>query len=261
MESRKVFFHNHAGSRLGARIDVPARGNPVHSALFAHCFTCTKNIKTIGHISRVLTELGLAVLRFDFTGLGESEGDFAETNFTTNVDDLIAAAEFLGQELSPPKLIMGHSLGGAAVIQAASSIASAVAVVTIAAPSDPGHLVNLMGLDLDQIRRDGEAAVTIAGRSFRIKRQFVEDLEQTHMEEKIHNLGRALLILHSPADHVVGIENAGRIFQAARHPKSFISLDDADHLLLKESDGMYVGELIGTWAKRYLEKSTRVSAD
>jgi alpha-beta hydrolase superfamily lysophospholipase len=256
MDSRKVFFKNHSGSRLGAKIDMPERGKPVHTALFAHCFTCTKNIKTIGHISRVLTKQGIAVLRFDFTGLGESEGDFAQTNFTTNVDDLIAAAQFLGHELFPPKLIMGHSLGGAAVIQAAASIASAVAVVTIAAPSDPGHLVELMGLDLDKIRRDGEATVTIAGRSFRIKRQFVEDLEGIHMEEKIRHLGRALLILHSPADQVVGIENAGRIFQSARHPKSFISLDDADHLLLKESDGIYVGELIGAWAKRYLAKST-----
>ncbi|KPJ85993.1 MAG: osmotically inducible protein OsmC [Spirochaetes bacterium DG_61] len=257
MKSEKITFRNRTGANLGARVDLPDLGNPDHFALFAHCFTCTKNIKTIGHINRALTNQGIAVLRFDFTGLGESEGDFTETNFTTNVQDLISAAEFLEKEYSAPRLIMGHSLGGAAVLQAASSIPSSVAVVTIATPSDPGHLKRLLRVHPDKIEQDGFAEISIAGRSFKVKKQFFEDLEGSRMEERVQHLNRALLILHSPADRVVGIENAARIFQAARHPKSFVSLDDADHLLLDEADGLYVGGLISAWARRYLEKSTR----
>jgi alpha/beta superfamily hydrolase len=252
MKSEKVSFKNRSGAKIGARIDLPDAGKPEHFALFAHCFTCSKDIKTIGHIDRALTELGIAVLRFDFTGLGESEGDFSETNFSTNVQDLISAAEFLRQSRIAPKIIMGHSLGGAAVLHAASSIPGSAAVVTIAAPSDPGHLIDILGLDPDELAAEGEAPVTIAGRSFKIRKQFYDDLDRTRMEETIRTLNRALLVLHSPADRVVDIENAYRIFQAARQPKSFVSLDDADHLILKESDGAYAGRVIVAWASRYL---------
>ncbi len=254
MKSLRVAFKNFNGSKLGARIDMPEELKPEHYALFAHCFTCTKNIKSIGNINKALTEHRIAVLRFDFTGLGESDGDFTETNFTTNVQDLIAAAEFLRNEYESPKILIGHSLGGAAVLQAASSIPSSVAVVTIAAPCEPSHLNRLLKSEFENIKKKGEGYVTIAGKSFKIKRQFIEDLERTRMQEKIHNLNRALIIFHSPRDTVVGIKNAAHIFQAAHHPKSFISLDDADHLLLNENDSIYVGDLIGVWVKKYLNR-------
>jgi alpha-beta hydrolase superfamily lysophospholipase len=254
MKSERITFVNHRGARLGARIDFPEETEASHFALFAHCFTCTKNLKTIGNINEALTGQGIAVLRFDFTGLGESEGDFAETNFTTNVDDLRAASEFLETEYRGPRILIGHSLGGAAVLQAASSIPSSVAVATIAAPSEPSHINKLLGENVKRIIEEGEAQISIAGKSFIIKKQFVQDLEQTRMEEKIQNLNKALVVFHSPADSVVGIDNAAHIFQNARHPKSFISLDKADHLLLDKNDAEYVGNLIGIWAKRYLEK-------
>jgi alpha/beta superfamily hydrolase len=252
MKSERITFINHRGARLGARIDFPDESAVRHFALFAHCFTCTKNLKTIGNINRALTEQGIAILRFDFTGLGESEGDFAETNFTTNVDDLRAASEFLETEYQGPGILIGHSLGGAAVLQAASSIPSSVAVATIAAPSEPSHINKLLGENVKAIIEQGEAQISIAGKSFTIKKQFVQDLEQTNMEEKIQNLNKALVVFHSPVDAVVGIDNAAHIFQHARHPKSFISLDKADHLLLEKNDAEYVGALIGMWAKKYL---------
>jgi len=254
MNSERITFTNHGGARLGARIDFPQGSSARHFALFAHCFTCTKNLKTIGNISSALTDQGIGVLRFDFTGLGESEGDFAETNFTTNVDDLRAASEFLQNEYRGPDILIGHSLGGAAVLQAASAIPSSVAVATIAAPCEPSHINTLLGEHVKTIIEQGEAQISIAGKRFTIKKQFVQDLEQTKMEEKIRNLNKALVVFHSPVDAVVGIDNAAHIFQHARHPKSFISLDRADHLLLGKKDAEYVGNLIGMWAKRYLEK-------
>lgn len=252
MRSQKILFKNHNNARLGARLDLPDKRTPEYYALFAHCFTCTKNLKAIGNINRALTDDGIAVLRFDFTGLGESEGDFADTNFTTNVDDLVSAAEFLEKEYRAPKILIGHSLGGAAVLQAAAAIPLSVAVATIAAPCEPSHLKRLLGLDEAEIKQKGQAKITLGGKKFKIKQQFVEDLEQTHMEETIKNIKKALIIFHSPVDSIVSIDNAAYIFQAARHPKSFISLDRADHLLLDEEDSQYVGRIIGVWSRKYL---------
>ena len=231
---------------------MPIDGSPIAYALFAHCFTCTKNLKAIHHISRALAREGIAVLRFDFTGLGESEGDFADTTFSSNVADLIAAADYIQSEFEAPKILIGHSLGGAAVLQAAAHIPSCRAVATIGAPADPVHVTRLLKDQMADIEQKGEAEVLLEGRRFKIKKQFIDDLEQTHMEEIIHNLKKALLIFHSPVDNTVGIDNAAKIFQAARHPKSFVSLDQADHLLTNEVDAIYVGNVIAAWALKYI---------
>jgi alpha/beta superfamily hydrolase len=252
MISKKIRFDNGRGQVLTGRLDQPDDGPTGTVAIFAHCFTCTKNLKAIANISRALTNEGITVLRFDFTGLGESEGEFADTNFTSNTEDLLAAARFLREAYSPPKILIGHSLGGAAVLQTAGAVESSRAVVTIAAPSEPSHLKKLLIRDPDMLKKREEVEINIGGRSFRIKKQFFDDLDRVGMEERIHNLGRALLILHSPQDRVVGIDNAGYIFQAARHPKSFVSLDRTDHLLMEESDSLYVGALIGVWVRRYI---------
>jgi putative redox protein len=253
MTFKKLEFTNAAGQKLSARLDLPSDAKPSAHALFAHCFTCSKNIKAISHISRALTRDGIAVMRFDFTGLGESEGDFADTNFSSNVGDLVTAAEFMATKYEAPKILIGHSLGGAAVLQAAARIPSSSAVITIAAPADPGHVSRVLGDSKDIIERRGEANVNLAGRTFKIKKQFLDDLESVRMEQTIRNLNRALLIFHSPVDSVVGIENAARIFQVARHPKSFISLEKADHLLMNPKDSQYVGSLIATWAMKYVD--------
>ena len=252
MKFKNLELTNAAGQRLSARIDLTEAEKPVAYALFAHCFTCSKNIKAISHISRALTLKGIAVLRFDFTGLGGSEGDFADTNFTSNVDDLVSAADYLKKNYEAPKILIGHSLGGAAVLQAAARIPSAVAVITIAAPADPAHLSDALGESSEIIEHRGEADVDLAGRTFKIKKQFLDDLAAVRMQETIRNLNRALLIFHSPYDRIVGIENAARIFQTARHPKSFISLDKADHLLMDKKDSWYVGAIIATWALKYI---------
>ena len=252
MPSTKLSFEGTGKSRLSALLDLPAGDKPLAFALFAHCFTCTKNLKSANTISRSLTEEGLAVLRFDFTGLGESEGDFADTNFSSNIDDLIAAATFLESAYEAPKILVGHSLGGAAVLQAAARIPSSRAVATIGAPADPDHVMRHLRDRKDDIDRKGEAEVVLEGRRFKIKKQFIDDLEQVHMAEVVGNLKKALVVFHSPMDDVVGIENAAKIFQRARHPKSFISLDRADHLLMNASDARYVGTMIAVWAQRYL---------
>ena len=252
MHFKNLEFTNAAGQKLSARIDLPAAENPVAYALFAHCFTCSKNFKAVSHISRALTRNRIAVLRFDFTGLGESEGDFADTNFTSNVDDLVMAADFLKKNFAAAKILIGHSLGGAAVLQAAARIPSTVAVITIAAPADPVHVSRALGETKEIIERRGEAEVDLAGRTFKIKKQFLDDLAAVRMQETIRNLDRALLIFHSPYDKVVGIENAAKIFQTARHPKSFISLDKADHLLTDRRDSLYVGAIIATWVLKYI---------
>ncbi len=243
---------NAAGERLGARLDLPLEGRPLAHAIFAHCFTCTKNIKAASHISRALNRQRIAVLRFDFTGLGDSEGDFAETNFTSNVSDLVAVARFLADEFEPPKLLIGHSLGGSAALQAASHIPSLVGVVTIAAPAEASHLARLLAKTKATAAVEGEARVTIGGATFRLKKQFFDDLEHTNMQRTIESLDRALLVLHSPADQTVHIDNAMQIFAAARHPKSFVSLDTADHLLSHQRDSWYAGEVIAAWASRWL---------
>lgn len=253
MQFKKLAFTNRAGQKLSARMDWPADRKPLAYALFAHCFTCSKNIKAISHISRALNREGIAVLRFDFTGLGESEGDFEDTNFSTNVDDLVVAAEFMAENYDAPAILIGHSLGGAAVLQAAAKIPSAVAVVTIAAPADPRHVTRALSDSKDTIERRGEAKVCLSGRTFNIKKQFLDDLASIPMQETIRNLDRALLILHSPTDDTVGIDNAAKIFQAARHPKSFVSLDRADHLLMDTKDSFYAGNIIAAWALKYID--------
>jgi len=252
MQFKKLEFKNKDGQTLSARLDLPQDGKLAAYVLFAHCFTCSKNIKAAAHISRALTREGLAVLRFDFTGLGESEGDFADTNFSSNVDDLILAADFLKIHYRAPEILIGHSLGGAAVLQAASRIPSSTAVVTIAAPSDPKHLKRALGGVATSIQNQGQADVTLAGRTFTLKKQFLDDLEFVNMQKTLKNLNRALLILHSPIDKTVGIENAAQIFQTARHPKSFISLDKADHLLANDEDSQYAGSVIAAWARKYV---------
>lgn len=255
MRFQKLNFKNAQGERLAARLDLPLAPEPKAFALFAHCFTCTKNLTAIGNISRALNREGIAVLRFDFTGLGESEGDFADTNFSSNVEDLVAAGRFLEGEYEAPKILVGHSLGGAAVLQAAAEIPSAVAVATIGAPCKPEHVTNLLTASKETIERQGEAEVELAGRTFHIKKQFLDDLQQARMEEAIGSLKRALLIFHSPVDNIVGVDNAACIFKAAKHPKSFVSLDHADHLLSEHDDSLYVGSVLAAWAHKYLEKS------
>jgi uncharacterized OsmC-like protein/alpha/beta superfamily hydrolase len=253
MALERVRFPGAHGGDLAGRLELPADGAPRAYALFAHCFTCTKNLKAIGNISQALAAEGIAVLRFDFTGLGESEGEFADTTFSSNVADLIAAADYLAQHHMAPALLIGHSLGGAAVLQAAAQIPAVRAVATIGAPCDPVHITHLIGDHIDQIAEHGVATVTLAGRSFTITRQFLEDLDEQRMQATIRNLKRPLLVLHSPIDQTVGIENAARIFQAAFHPKSFVSLDKADHLLSNPRDSRYAGTVIAGWAARFLD--------
>lgn len=261
MPSENISFQNADGQTLAARLDIPSGQEVAACALFAHCFTCSKNLKAVGAISKALNRQGIAVLRFDFTGLGESEGDFADTNFSSNVDDLVAAAEFMGDRMEAPAILVGHSLGGAAVLQAAHRINSARAVATIGAPADPEHVAHLVEDSREQIEAQGQATVTIAGRSFTIKKQFLDDLEATHMKDAIRSLDRALMIFHSPLDQVVGIDNAAKIFAAAKHPKSFVSLDEADHLLLDAADSDYVGTVLGAWARKYIDAPVTAESD
>jgi uncharacterized OsmC-like protein/fermentation-respiration switch protein FrsA (DUF1100 family) len=253
MLNQRITFPGASGELLSARLSLPADGKVRACALFAHCFTCSKDLKAAVNISRAMTQRGLAVLRFDFTGLGESEGDFAGTTFTSNVEDLIAASSFMEQEFDAPAILIGHSLGGAAVLQAAARLPSVRAVATIGAPFDPAHVRNLFVDALPEIEAHGSADVILAGRRFTLGGDFVRDLETHNVEETLAALGRPLLIFHSPVDNTVGIENAARLYQSARHPKSFVSLDDADHLLLRERDSLYVGTVLAAWVDRYLE--------
>lgn len=256
MKTKKLHFHNAQGYALSARLESPS-ADPKAYAIFAHCFSCSKDLGSAVAISRALTRQGIAVLRFDFTGLGQSEGDFADSNFSSNVGDLLAAAEFLAEHYRAPQLLVGHSLGGAAVLQAAKHISSCRAVVTLAAPSEPDHVRKLLQDDEETIRAQGEATVSIAGRPFKIKKQLLDDLEQSSMHEHIHNLHKALLILHSPIDNIVSIDNAATIFKAAKHPKSFVSLDNADHLLSQAPQARYAAQVIAAWAGRYLEDESQ----
>jgi putative redox protein len=250
-QSERVSFDGAHGTALAARLDMPDGGARAY-ALFAHCFTCSKDIVAATRISAALAERGIAVLRFDFTGLGSSEGEFANTNFSSNVADLVAAADFLRRHHRAPGILIGHSLGGAAVLAAAARIPEAAAVATVAAPFDPAHLRHLFPHALAAIEAAGEAEVEIAGRRFRIQKQFLDDIAGHNMREAIAGLDRALLVFHGPGDRIVGIDNARLIFEAARHPKSFVSLDDADHLLSRRSDAEYVGAALAAWATRYI---------
>ena len=252
MRSERLQFDGHSGATLAARLDLPE--GPVRAAaIFAHCFTCSKDIPAARRIAARLAARGIAVLRFDFTGLGHSEGEFASTNFSSNVEDLVAAAEVLTGRGMTPQLLIGHSLGGAAVIMAAAKIKSARAVVTIGAPSDPSHVAHNFGGKLDDICANGSAQVSLGGRNFEIRKQFIDDIAETRLTDHLGRLGRALLVLHAPRDKVVGIENASAIFLAAKHPKSFVTLDHADHLLSREADAEYAAEIISTWSARYLD--------
>ena len=257
MRTQSIQFTNATGYRLSARLELPPDSHPHTFAVFAHCFTCNKNLTAVRNVARALTQRGIGVLRFDFTGLGESEGDFADTNFTGNVLDLLSAAEYLREHHLPPAILVGHSLGGAAVLCAAGQLPYVRAVATIGAPADPAHVTHLFEENLETIETEGAATVTLAGRKFRVKRQFLEDLREVNFREKLQSLNRSLLVLHSPQDLTVPIENARRIFEAARHPKSFISLDGADHLLSDKNRSRYVGELIGTWASCYVNEPER----
>ncbi len=253
MRTEKLEFTGHTGAKLAARLDLP-EGEPKAVALFAHCFTCTKDLIGAKRVAGRLAAQGIGVLRFDFTGLGHSGGEFANTDFSSNVGDLVAAAYHLDQERGlPPRLLIGHSLGGAAVLAAAEHIPWAKAVVTIGAPADPAHVLGNFHGRLDEIREKGKAEVRLGGRSFTIGSAFLEDVEKTRLEEKIGRLGKALLVLHAPLDEIVGITNATDIFLAAKHPKSFVTLDDADHLLSRAADAEYAADVIAAWSRRYLD--------
>lgn len=252
MPTERFTFTGHDGHELAARLDLP--DGPVRAtALFAHCFTCGKDIHAARRIAGRLAAQGIAVLRFDFTGLGHSDGEFANTTFTSNVADLRAAADALGARGMAPVLMVGHSLGGAAVLRAAGGIESVRAVATLAAPFDPEHTTNNFADALDDITEDGSAEVELGGRPVRVGRAFVDDVSAAKLEPAIRDLGCALLILHAPRDTVVGIDNATRIFTAARHPKSFVTLDTADHLISKRADAEYAAEIIAAWAGRYID--------
>ncbi|MBW2376878.1 MAG: OsmC family protein [Deltaproteobacteria bacterium] len=239
------------GQMLSARIHLPAV-KPIACAVFAHCFTCSKDSRAATHISSALAEKGIATLRFDFTGLGESEGEFDGTTFSHNVSDIIAAASALREAYRAPALLIGHSLGGSAVLAAAAQIPEADGVATIGAPFEPKHVARLFDTSLEEIESNGQANVELGGRQFTIRKSFIEDLQQHCNAERIGEMKKALVVFHSPQDQVVGIDNARMIYQAARHPKSFISLDGADHLLRRRSDSRYVAEVLAAWASRYL---------
>lgn len=261
MSRDKVTFLNTEGKQLSAYLDFPVDKRPRAYAIFAHCFTCNKNLKAVNNISLALTQKGFGVLRFDFTGLGESEGDFADTNFSTNVSDLVQARAYLKQHYEAPALLIGHSLGGAAVYLAAHEMPELKAIATVGAPANPDHVTKHFQDQLPEIERKGAATVNLGGRDFTIRKQFVDNLERSNLQHYIHKLRKPLLILHSPLDKIVGIDNAGEIFQHAVHPKSFVSLDEADHLLLKKQDSQYVGEVIASWSERYLPEDADTQDD
>lgn len=251
----RITFPGSDGSELSGKVELPA--GPIRgAAVFAHCFTCSSDVAAAARISVALAEAGIAVMRFDFTGLGASEGEFADTNFSTNVADLVAAADYLSEHYEAPGLLIGHSLGGAAVLAAAPELTSVRAVVTIGAPSEPTHVEALLTDGLDELEANGEATVDVGGRPFRVKAQLLRDLRSRTIDECLAGLDAALLVMHSPVDNTVGVENAAAIYQAARHPKSFISLDGADHLLSDRRDSTFAASMIRAWVERYLEPET-----
>ena len=249
----KIKFKNNKGQLLSAFLELP-EGEPLGYAIFAHCFTCNKNLTAVRNIGKSLNNNGIAVFKFDFTGLGESEGDFEDTNFTSNVGDLIAAADYLKDNYKPASILIGHSLGGAAVLLATNQIPSVKAVATIGAPSNPSHVSHIFENSISEIKEKGIANLSIGGRPFKIKEQFLNDIKSQKVEEATANLGVPILIFHSPIDTTVEVENAAKIYKSAKHPKSFISLDKADHLLSDKEDSEFVGLMISTWSKRYLNK-------
>ncbi len=248
----RIEFPGSQGTALAARFDQALTGAGT-TALFAHCFTCSKDIAAASRISKGLAARGISVLRFDFTGLGHSEGEFSNTNFSSNVEDLVSAAAWLRENHQAPALLVGHSLGGAAVLAAAENIPETRAVATIGAPADPGHVADLFADKSAEITRDGEAEVQLAGRPFRIRKQFLDDIAEQSLTSRIQNMHKALLVMHAVTDQTVGIDNAAQIFQAAKHPKSFVSLDRADHLLTRPEDSEYVADVLVAWCAKYVD--------
>jgi putative redox protein len=264
MPTEKFHFPGSDGQMLAASLDLPDDAPPTAYALLAHCFTCGKDVLAAKRIAEGLAKHGIATLRFDFTGIGASEGEFANTTFSSNIGDLVLAADHMRKTKSAPSILIGHSLGGAAILAAASMIPEARCVATIAAPSDPAHVTHLFKDHIPAIREQGELEVSLAGRPFRIKREFLDDIAEHRLTETVARLHKPLLIFHSPTDDYVGIDNATRIFVAAKHPKSFISLTGADHLLTQKRDAIYVADMIAAWAMRYLDvpaAATAVAAD
>ena len=253
MKVLQAKFLSEKGESLSARITLPANGEAQHFAIIAHCFTCHKNFNGVRNISKAMTASGFGVLSFDFTGLGNSDGNFTDTNFTTNVDDVVSAARYLEQKYSSPFLIIGHSFGGPAAIYAAAKIASVKAVATIAAPSEVDHVKHLIESEIDLIAEEGKAKVNLAGQHFTIKKQFLDDLGTHDLPAVLRELKKAILIMHSPHDTTVAISHAEKLYTEARHPKSFISLDKTDHLLNNKRDAYYAGEVIAAWVKKYVD--------
>ncbi|MDC1162001.1 alpha/beta fold hydrolase [Tenacibaculum sp.] len=251
MKNTKLTIVNQKGHKLQAYLELPANQKPNHYAIFAHCFTCSSTLGAVKNISRSLTQHGFGVLRFDFTGLGRSEGEFSESHFSANVDDLIAVNDYLETNYEAPALLVGHSLGGAAVITAASQLKNIKAVATVGAPSNVGHVKHLFSHGIEEVKTQGEVEINIGGRPFKINQEFVDNFDKTNLPEIVKNLRKPILILHSPIDKIVSINNAQELYHNAHHPKSFISLDNADHLLSNSKDSLYVGNLIGSWVTRY----------
>ncbi|WP_299114451.1 bifunctional alpha/beta hydrolase/OsmC family protein [uncultured Winogradskyella sp.] len=251
MKSTKLKIQNRKGVTLNANLELPANQKPNYYAIFAHCFTCSSSLSAVRHISRALTQDGFAVVRFDFTGLGRSEGEFSDSHFSANVDDLLDVHAYMAEHYDAPSLLIGHSLGGAAVLVAASKLDTVKAVATVGAPATVGHVKHLFS---NQVGGEGNVEVNIGGRPFVINEDFVAEFDKTDLPAIVKNLRKPLLIMHSPFDKIVGIENAEQLYKTAFHPKSFVTLDNADHLLMQEKDSQYVGDVIGTWAKRYFPK-------
>ncbi|MFB9057463.1 alpha/beta fold hydrolase [Mariniflexile ostreae] len=253
MQRTKLNIQNKKGHALQAYLELPAGQKPHYYAVFAHCFTCNSSFSAVKNISRSLTSHGFGVVRFDFTGLGRSEGEFSESHFSANVEDLLAVNDYLKEHYQAPSLLVGHSLGGAAVIVAASKLENIKAVTTIGAPATVNHVTHLFSHGIDEVKEKGDVEVDIGGRPFKINQEFIADFDKTDLPEITKNLRKPLLIMHAPFDKIVGIENAEMLYKNAFHPKSFVSLDDADHLLSNSKDSEYVGDIIGTWVKRYFE--------
>ncbi|MDB4274090.1 bifunctional alpha/beta hydrolase/OsmC family protein [Algibacter sp.] len=254
MSSIKLNIQNKKGHKLQAFLELPADQKPQYYAIFAHCFTCSSALGAVKNISRSLTSHGFGVVRFDFTGLGRSEGEFAESYFSANVDDLMAVNDYLKAHYQGPGLLVGHSLGGAAVIVAASKLENIKAVATVGAPATVSHVTHLFSHGIEEVKEKGEVEVNIGGRPFKINEEFVEDFGKIDLPEITKNLRKPLLIMHAPFDQIVGVDNAHKLYHGAHHPKSFVSLDDADHLLSNSKDSLYVGNVIGTWVQRYFEQ-------
>ena len=261
MKSEKLKIQNKKGYQLQAHLELPANQKPNNFAIFAHCFTCSSSLSAVRNISRALTNHGFGVVRFDFTGLGRSEGEFAESHFSANVEDLMAVSDFLKAHYQSPSLLVGHSLGGAAVLVAASKISTVKAVATVGAPASVSHVKHLFSHDIIDKELKGDIEVNIGGRPFKINEDFVSDFDKTDLPSIVKQLRKPLLILHSPSDTIVGVKNAEELYLKAHHPKSFVSLDQADHLLSKSQDSLYVGDVIGTWVKRYFPKQENEMLD